>query len=201
VVIGISTGGPSALVEVIPRLPITLEVPVLVVQHMPPMFTRLLAERLDRATPIQVSEAAGGEGLGPGRCFIAPGDRHLAVGGRLASSDCHVVIDDGPRENSCRPAVDVLFRTAAEAYGPHLLAVVMTGMGQDGLRGAEAVIAAGGRVLAQDEATSVVWGMPGAVVRAGLAEAVLALDDIPGEIARRVATHRMATVPTAGAQR
>lgn len=202
VVVGISTGGPSALAHVVPLLPPDLEVPVLIVQHMPPMFTRLLAERLDRTTALVVAEAAGGESAAPGTCWIAPGDRHLVVdpvgtapGGVAAA---RLRLDDGPRENSCRPAVDALFRTAAGVYGPHLLAVVMTGMGQDGLIGSEHVAQAGGQVIVQDEASSVVWGMPGSVAQAGLADAVLPLETIPDEIARRVAVGRVGSRPVSG---
>ncbi|QGG96997.1 chemotaxis-specific protein-glutamate methyltransferase CheB [Actinomarinicola tropica] len=190
VVIGVSTGGPNALAAMIPALPADLPVPVLVVQHMPPMFTRLLAERLDAHTPLQVAEAAGGEHLAAGRCWIAPGDRHLEVAADPAGG-LRLVTHDGPRENSCRPAVDVLFRSAAATVGRHVLGVVMTGMGHDGLRGSDDLVGAGARVIAQDEATSVVWGMPGAVVEAGLAETVLPLDQIAGAIARRVAAGRV----------
>jgi two-component system chemotaxis response regulator CheB len=190
VVIGISTGGPNALARLVPTLPADLPVPVLVVQHMPPMFTRLLAERLDNHAAVQVREAAGGEAIAPGECWIAPGDRHLEVradaGGHL-----HLVTHDGPRENSCRPAVDVLFRSAARTTGRHVLGIVMTGMGHDGLRGSEEVLGAGGRVIAQDEATSVVWGMPGAVAQAGMAESLVPLDQIAGEIVRRVSAGRV----------
>jgi two-component system, chemotaxis family, protein-glutamate methylesterase/glutaminase len=198
VVIGISTGGPSALAEIVPRLPGELAVPVLIVQHMPPMFTRLLAERLDRSTGLGVAEASGGESASPGTCWIAPGDRHLVVEAGGGGAAAHLRVDDGPRENSCRPAVDVLFRSASATYGPHLLAVVMTGMGQDGLAGCEHVVAAGGQVIVQDEASSVVWGMPGSVARAGLADAVLPLDALPAEIARRVAVGRASSRPVAG---
>ncbi|MFP3906706.1 MAG: chemotaxis response regulator protein-glutamate methylesterase [Acidimicrobiales bacterium] len=211
VVIGISTGGPSALAEIVPLLPADLAVPLLVVQHMPPMFTRLLAERLDRSTALAVAEAGGGESLGAGQCWIAPGDRHLKVGpARLAPPEdgsrasrraSHIEIEDGPSENSCRPSVDVLFRSAAHVYGPHLLGVVMTGMGQDGLKGSEAIVAAGGRVISQDEPTSVVWGMPGAVTRAGLSDAVLPLREVPAEIVRRVAAHRCESSPRMGTVR
>jgi two-component system, chemotaxis family, protein-glutamate methylesterase/glutaminase len=197
VVIGISTGGPSALADIIPQLPGDLDVPVLIVQHMPPMFTRLLAERLDRTTDLVVSEAGGGERAAPRTCLVAPGDRHLVVHGSGASA--RVALDDGPRENSCRPAVDVLFRSAAAAYGPNLLAVVMTGMGQDGMHGCEHVVDAGGQVIVQDEASSVVWGMPGSVAHAGLADAIVPLADIPAEITRRVAVGRVSARPPVGA--
>jgi two-component system, chemotaxis family, protein-glutamate methylesterase/glutaminase len=189
IVIGISTGGPTALASLVPALPASLGVPVFIVQHMPPMFTALLAERLDRTSELAVREAVGGEVAEPGTCWIAPGDRHLSVA-IGADGRPRVRVDDGPHENSCRPAVDVLFRSAAAAYGSHVLGVVMTGMGQDGLRGSADVVAAGGRVIVQDRATSVVWGMPGAVADGGLADAIVAAEQIPGELLRRVAARR-----------
>lgn len=191
IVVGVSTGGPNALAELVPALPADLAVPVCIVQHMPPMFTRLLAERLDATSKVQVREATGGEVLRPGSVVIAPGDRHLAVarrGGALVTE-----LRDTPPENSCRPAADVLFRSASEAVGGGVLGVVLTGMGHDGRRGAEEIVDRGGRVLAQDEATSVVWGMPGAVVQAGYADEVLPLSDVAAAIGRRlshVATRR-----------
>ena len=185
VVIGVSTGGPSALAEVIPHLPGDLSVPVLVCQHMPPVFTRLLAERLDAKSPLKVKEAGDGDIVTAGGVWIAPGGLHLVVSrhGNLVATRTN---SDAP-ENSCRPAVDPLLRSAVNVWGRGVLAVVLTGMGQDGLRGCEDVVAAGGRVIAQDEASSVVWGMPGYVVRGGLADAVVSLPDVAGTIARRVA--------------
>lgn len=185
VVVGVSTGGPQALEQVLPRLPRNLAVPVLVVQHMPTLFTKLLAQRLASLGPLPVREASGGEPLGPGTVLVAPGGRHLLVARR--DGQCVAALGDGPPENSCRPAADVLFRSAAEAYGPGVLAVVLTGMGRDGAAGAEAVRARGGLVLAQDRETSTVWGMPGAVVAAGLADQVLPLGEVADEIAVRVA--------------
>ena len=185
IAIGVSTGGPTALAELIPSLPGTLPVPVAIVQHMPPMFTRILAERLDHKSALTVREGADGAHLDVGSVFIAPGDRHMAIANR---SSLHVY--DGPHENSCRPSVDPLFRSVAEQFGPHALALVLTGMGSDGLRGAEAVAEAGGRVLVQDEASSVVWGMPGFVSRAGLADAALPLPGLHDEIVRRLAVGR-----------
>jgi two-component system chemotaxis response regulator CheB len=199
VVIGISTGGPSALAEIVPQLPPDLEVPVLIVQHMPPMFTRLLAERLDRTSPLTVAEAVGRETPAPGTCWVAPGDRHLVVEG--AGTASHLALDDGPPENSCRPSVDVLFRSAAATYGPHVLGIVMTGMGRDGVRGCADIIEAGGQVIVQDEASSVVWGMPGSVAREGLADDIVPLSRIPAEIARRVAVGRATVHPAVGAVR
>jgi two-component system chemotaxis response regulator CheB len=188
VAIGVSTGGPNALTELLPALPGTLPVPIVIVQHMPPIFTRMLANRLDGRCALRVIEAEGGELLIPGRVHIAAGGQHLALV-RQGTTVVTVATDDPP-ENSCRPAVDVLFRSVAALYGPSVLSVVLTGMGQDGLRGAEAIRVAGGQVLAQDEASSVVWGMPGFVARAGLADAVLPLDALAAEIGRRVAVGR-----------
>lgn len=183
VAIGASTGGPNALADLFSALPRDFPVPLLVVQHMPPMFTRLLADRLTKISPIPTTEAESGMELAPGRALIAPGDHHLIL--RRDGVRMRAVVNQEPPENSCRPAVDPLFRSVAELYGRHVLAVVLTGMGQDGLRGCEAIRAASGQILAQDEATSVVWGMPGAVSRAGLADAVLPLSEIAQEIVRR----------------
>ncbi|WP_331272283.1 protein-glutamate methylesterase/protein-glutamine glutaminase [Motilibacter aurantiacus] len=179
-VIGSSTGGPEALARVLSGLPGTLPVPVAVVQHMPPIFTRLLAERLDRSSALEVREAAEDDQLVPGRVLIAPGDRHLEVVRRGTGLFAHLTT--APPENFCRPAVDVLFRSVAATFGGSVLAVVLTGMGSDGKAGAQTLKARGARVLAQDQATSVVWGMPGAVTAAGLADAVLPLDAVPGAI-------------------
>ncbi|MDT7856050.1 chemotaxis response regulator protein-glutamate methylesterase [Rubrivirga sp. S365] len=185
VVVGVSTGGPNALVEVLPALPADFPVPVLVVQHMPPLFTKSLADRLDRASALAVREAADGDVPTPGTVWIAPGGLHLDVvreGGAV-----RLRTHEGPPENNCRPAVDVLFRSAAAVWGRNALGVVLTGMGHDGRVGAEHLTRAGARVVAQDEATSVVWGMPGAVVRAGLADAVVPLDRVAAEVEDRVA--------------
>ncbi len=188
IVVGVSTGGPNALAELLPRLPADLGVPVLVVQHMPPMFTRLLAERLDPHSALSVREAADGELVCAGDVLVAPGDHHLEVHRR--GQGVVTRLTQSPPENSCRPAVDVLFRTAAAAFGAGTLGIVLTGMGYDGRQGAEHVVDAGGRVVAQDQATSVVWGMPGAVVAAGSAEAVVPLPAMSAEIVRRVRARR-----------
>ena len=194
VAIGVSTGGPNALAELLPALPGTLPVPIVIVQHMPPVFTRMLADRLNSRCALKVIEAEGGELLLPGRVHIAAGGQHLTLV-RQGTSIVTAANDDPPT-HSCRPAVDVLFRSVAALSGPSVLSVVLTGMGQDGLRGVEAIRVAGGQVLAQDEASSVVWGMPGFVARAGLADAVLPLDAIAAEISRRVAVGR--SVPAMG---
>jgi two-component system chemotaxis response regulator CheB len=184
VAIGTSTGGPNALAEVMRRLPSDFPVPVAIVQHMPPMFTRLLAERLCLESGLSVKEATAGSVLEQGTAWVAPGDYHMGVVRK--AGQLRIELHQGPPENSCRPAADVLFRSVAQACGPAALAVIMTGMGQDGLRGCEAIREAGGQILAQDEATSVVWGMPGAVARAGLADRILPLAMIGDEIRRRV---------------
>jgi two-component system chemotaxis response regulator CheB len=184
VVVGVSTGGPNALVTLLEGLPGDLRVPVLVVQHMPPTFTQLLAQRLDKLTPLDVREAVAGELLGPGMVRIAPGGKHLTV--MRGPDGVTTATNEDPHVNSCRPAVDVLFAAAARVYGPGVLAVVMTGMGQDGLVGSRSVTSAGGHVVVQDAETSVVWGMPRFVAEEGLAEAVLPLEQIAGEISRRV---------------
>jgi len=182
VVIGVSTGGPTALGTMLPVLPADFALPILIVQHMPPLFTRLLAERINATCKLPAEEATQDSPVVPGKILIAPGDFHM----KLASngSGIRVVLDQGPRQNSCRPAVDALFSSAAEIYGGAVLAVILTGMGQDGLRGAGILKALGATVLAQDEASSVVWGMPGAVVYAGLADRVLPLDGVVPEILR-----------------
>jgi two-component system chemotaxis response regulator CheB len=184
VAIGVSTGGPNALADVFHRLPADLPVPVLIVQHMPPMFTRLLAERLTAESAVPVEEGRTGAVLDPGHAWVAPGDYHMIAA--RDGTQVRLLVHQDPPENSCRPSVDVLLRSVARAYGPGALAVILTGMGQDGLRGCQAVAAAGGQILAQDEATSVVWGMPGYVAQAGLADRVLPLALIGDEIVRRV---------------
>jgi two-component system, chemotaxis family, protein-glutamate methylesterase/glutaminase len=179
--VGCSTGGPDALATVLPALPADLPVPVVVVQHMPPVFTRLLADRLDGQCPLAVAEARHGEPLVPGRILIAPGGRHLVV--RRSGTNVVAHLNDDPPENFCRPAVDVLFRSVSAAYGDRVLATVLTGMGRDGERGAKVIREAGGEVWAQDEATSVVWGMPGAVATTGQADKVLPLPQVGQQLA------------------
>lgn len=188
VAVGVSTGGPNALAVLLPAIPQDLPVPILIVQHMPPLFTRLLAERLSAKSQIRVREGIAGASVEPGCAWIAPGDYHMAV----VTANGRVLLDThkGPQENSCRPAVDVLFRAVADVYKSHVLAVEMTGMGQDGLRGCERIRELGGQVLAQDQASSVVWGMPGFVANAGLADRVLPLDQLGQEIVRRVRNGR-----------
>ena len=184
VAIGTSTGGPNALAEVLPRLPRDFPVPIVVVQHMPPIFTRLLAERLASRAAISVREATAGIVLSPGHAWIAPGNFHMKV--IRAGTECRLNLNQGLPENSCRPAVDVLFRSVAAAYGANVLGVVMTGMGADGALGAQHIRDAGGAVIVQDEASSVVWGMPGLVHTSGLDDAEYPLDHLAAEITRRV---------------
>jgi two-component system chemotaxis response regulator CheB len=184
VAIGVSTGGPNALMDLFQSLPADFPVPIVIVQHMPPMFTRMLAERLTANSKIVVEEARSGMSLEPGRGYIAPGDYHLILT-RVGLKVMTLLNQDAP-ENSCRPAVDPLLRSVAKVYGANSLALILTGMGQDGLRGCQHLREAGGQILAQDEASSVVWGMPGAVVRAGLADKVLPLALCGSELVQRV---------------
>ncbi len=184
VAIGVSTGGPAALGAILPQLSAEFPLPILIVQHMPPLFTRFLADRLCSSCRLLVKEASQGDPVAAGKILIAPGDFHLKVAGDRTGT--RVCLDQSPPQNSCRPAVDALFSSIGEAYGGAVIAVILTGMGQDGLRGAEILKAQGASILAQDEASSVVWGMPGAVVNAGLADCVLPLDQVVPEILRRV---------------
>jgi two-component system chemotaxis response regulator CheB len=185
--VGVSTGGPNALAEFIPALGRNFPIPIVIVQHMPPLFTRLLAERIAAVSGINCREGIPGEILRPGDAWVAPGGFHMEVESCLHGARLRMT--EEPPENSCRPAVDVLFRSVSKVYGTGTLAVVLTGMGQDGLKGAEVIRNAGGSILAQDEASSVVWGMPGAVATAGLAEKVLPLSNLASEVLSRVHPH------------
>ena len=188
VCLGTSTGGPNVLAEVFAGLEAAFPVPIVIVQHMPPLFTAMLADRLTTHSAVPCHEGAEGQIVEPGHAYIAPGGRHMEV---LRSGTRIVLrLHDGPPENSCRPAVDVLFRSVAAVYGGAVLGVVMTGMGQDGLRGCEIIREKRGHVLVQDEATSVVWSMPGCVMKAGYANKILPLDQIAGEINRSVRATR-----------
>jgi two-component system chemotaxis response regulator CheB len=183
--IGVSTGGPAALDVLLPALPDNFPLPVLIVQHMPELFTRLLAERLNGRCRLAVREAAEGDPVRAGTIYIARGNWHMEVlAAASGGSPATLRINQGPPENHCRPAVDVLFRSLAAVYGSSVLAVVLTGMGSDGTAGCRLIRGQGGTVLAQDEATSTVWGMPGAVAHAGLAHKVLPLNAIVPEILR-----------------
>jgi len=177
--IGSSTGGPRAVNEVLEKIgAATLRrLPTLIVQHMPPIFTAVFAEHIAARVGLPAAEGKADEPLQPGRIYVAPGGRHMGlVGG--AGRDPVIRLDDGPPVNFCRPAVDVLFKDAAQIFGAATVSVILTGMGSDGTHGARALVDAGGPVLAQDEATSTVWGMPGSVAKAGLAQAVLPLAEI-----------------------
>jgi two-component system chemotaxis response regulator CheB len=182
-VIGASTGGPQALNRLVVQIDTVIQrAPVLITQHMPPTFTAVLAEHLARVSKFPVREASDGEEVNAGAIYLAPGGKHLKVERR---DDMAVIaIDDGPMVNFCKPAVDPLFASAAQVWGSKVLALVLTGMGSDGLAGAKEIVAAGGHVIAQDEETSVVWGMPGQVTNAGLCSAVLSLPEIGGRITR-----------------
>lgn len=181
--VGSSTGGPQALFTLIQGLGAQLPVPLVLTQHMPATFTPILAEHLNRIGAAPCTEARDGEALEPGRAYLAPGDRHLLVEG--APGALRARLSSGPAENFCRPSVDPMLRSATQACGGRVLVVMLTGMGHDGLAGARQLVAAGGGVIAQDEATSVVWGMPGAVAQSGLADAVLSLDALAAEVRRR----------------
>jgi len=179
--IGSSTGGPQALFTLLRSLPKTLTVPVVITQHMPRLFTSILAQHITRNCGQRCAEAVDGEFLEAGRIFLAPGDRHMLIepkNGRMA-----IRLTDDPPENFCRPSVDPMFRSLIAAFGAKVLGVILTGMGSDGLNGGKQLVAAGGNLIAQDEATSVVWGMPGAVATAGLCSAVLPLPDIAPYVA------------------
>ena len=182
--IGVSTGGPNALATLLSAFPANFPVPVVIVQHMPPVFTKRLAERLTAQGQIPVEEGKTGDLLQPGRAWLAPGDYHMIV--ERDGTQVQLRTHQAPAENSCRPAVDVLFRSVAKTYKDRVLAVVLTGMGQDGLHGCECIREVGGQVLVQDEASSVVWGMPGIVAHAGLATKILPLNQMANEIIRRV---------------
>ena len=182
IAIGVSTGGPKALADIFRQLPGDLPVPIVLVQHMPADFTKYLAERLNAISPLEVREAKDGDRIEAGQAWLAPGNYHMSLD--RAGTGTIIRLHQGPPENSCRPAVDVLFRSVAELFGPASLAVVLTGMGQDGLRGCEAIRDAGGQIIVQDKVTSVIWGMPGAVANMGLANQVLPLAKITEEIIR-----------------
>lgn len=181
-VVGVSTGGPAALEQFVPALPADFPLPVLIAQHMPAVFTALLAERLNGLARLEVREAQAGETLSAGGAFLGRGDRHMRIASVAGRPSLRLTL--GEPDDICRPSVDALFSSAAEAYGAGVLAVVLTGMGSDGLEGCRAIHAAGGRILVQDRETSAVWGMPGVVAKAGLADQVLPLDVLAAEVIR-----------------
>ncbi len=193
VAIGVSTGGPNALATLLPKLPADFPVPIVIVQHMPPLFTKHLADRLTTQSALQVVEGVPGALLRPGQVWIAPGDFHMMV--KRAGTSAQLDLHQKPPENFCRPSADVLFRSVAEVYGAHALALVMTGMGQDGLRGCRTIQEAGGQVVVQDKASAVVWGMAGYVAKAGLADAVLPLDQLANELMTRLKIGRATSSP------
>jgi two-component system chemotaxis response regulator CheB len=187
--IGSSTGGPQALNALVSQIDSVLQrAPVLITQHMPPTFTAVLADHLARVAKRPVREAVDGEEVIAGVIYLAPGGKHMTVARR--DNTVVIAIEDGPLVNFCKPAVDPLFASAAEVWGSKVLALVLTGMGSDGLAGAKSIVAAGGHVMAQDEASSVVWGMPGQVTNAGLCSAVLPLPEIAGKLSRLFAGER-----------
>jgi two-component system chemotaxis response regulator CheB len=182
-VIGSSTGGPQALMTLVTDLGAVIDrFPVLITQHMPPTFTTILAEHLARSSHRPAREAVDGEIVKAGQIYLAPGGRHMRVARRGA--DIVIALDDGPPVNFCKPAVDPLFTSAIEVWQAGVLAVVLTGMGSDGMRGGKEIVAAGGSVIAQDEASSVVWGMPGAAANAGICAAILPLNQIAPKLVR-----------------
>jgi len=184
VAIGISTGGPNALSEVIPKLPRNLRVPVVIVQHMPPVFTKALADSLNQKSLLTVSEARSGDRLQPGTVYIAPGGKQMRIEKKAAGE--FVQLTDDPPENHCKPAVDYLFRSIAGLFGNRALGVIMTGMGSDGVKGLQAMKQKGAYVLAQDEASCVVFGMPMEAIKAGVTDEVFPLSQIAVEIVNRV---------------
>jgi two-component system, chemotaxis family, protein-glutamate methylesterase/glutaminase len=181
--IGSSTGGPQALMSLAAELgPVIDRYPVLITQHMPPTFTTILAEHLGRASRRPAHEAVDGEPVKPGRIYLAPGARHMRV--VRHGAEAAIALDNGPPVNFCKPAVDPLFTSAIDVWQGGTLAVILTGMGSDGMRGGKDIVAAGGSVIAQDEASSVVWGMPGAAANAGICAAILPLNQIAAKLVR-----------------
>jgi two-component system chemotaxis response regulator CheB len=187
--IGSSTGGPQALMTLVAELgPVIDRFPVLITQHMPPTFTTILAEHLARSSRRPAHEAVDGETVKAGQIYLAPGGRHMRV--VRHGAEAAIALDDGPPVNFCKPAVDPLFTSAIDVWQGGILALVLTGMGSDGMRGGKGIVAAGGSVMAQDEATSVVWGMPGAAANAGICSAILPLNQIAPKLVRLFAGDR-----------
>lgn len=182
--VGSSTGGPNALFSFLSGLDPKIGVPIFVTQHMPPTFTKILAEHLTESTHWTCHEAKQNQIVKPGEIYLAPGDFHMTIA--RAGQGIEILLESGPKENFCRPAVDPMLRSIIEVYGRAVITTILTGMGGDGLSGCEKLVAAGGTVVAQDEATSVVWGMPGAVAREGLCSAVLPLEQLAGYVNRRI---------------
>jgi two-component system chemotaxis response regulator CheB len=186
--IGSSTGGPQALFTLFSGLKTAIRVPILITQHMPPNFTTILADHLRRISGLPAHEAVQNEAVKPGRIYVAPGDWHMTVA--CDENGTRIVLNQDPPESFCRPAVDPMLRSLANVYGGGVLAVILTGMGQDGLRGSEALVGVGASVIAQDEASSVVWGMPAAVAMRGLCSAVVPIADMAAIIANQLARRR-----------
>jgi two-component system, chemotaxis family, protein-glutamate methylesterase/glutaminase len=187
--IGSSTGGPQALMALVAEIgPVIDRFPVLITQHMPPTFTTILAEHLARASRRPAHEAIDGESVKAGQIYLAPGGRHMRV--VRQGAEIAIALDDGPPVNFCKPAVDPLFTSAIDVWQGGIMSVILTGMGSDGMRGGKDIVAAGGSVIAQDEATSVVWGMPGAAANAGICAAVLPLKEIGPKLNRLFAGDR-----------
>ena len=181
--IGSSTGGPQALMTLVAEIGAVIDrVPVLITQHMPPTFTTILAEHLARASKRPAREGVDGEIVKAGQIYLAPGGKHMRV--VKHGANVSIALDDGPPVNFCKPAVDPLFNSAIDVWQGSILAVVLTGMGSDGMRGGKDIVAAGGNVIAQDEAPSVVWGMPGAAAHAGICSAILPLNQIAPKLVR-----------------
>ncbi len=189
VAIGVSTGGPNALSDLMPTFPADFPVPIVITQHMPPHFTKLLAERLSGKSNIEIVENEPGMELKPGRAIIAAGDYHMTV--HRDGNTLKTGANQQPQENSCRPAVDVMFRSVSDVFGKNTLAVILTGMGQDGLKGSEVIKSKGGRIMVQDEESSVVWGMPGFIAKAGLAESILPLNMMGPKIIQMCKVNRI----------
>jgi two-component system chemotaxis response regulator CheB len=199
VAFGVSTGGPNALMELLPQFSATFPVPIVIVQHMPPLFTKMLALRLCEVSKLPVSEAQHSQEVLPGQVYLAPGGFHMEIKRLLGRTV--VALNDGPAENSCRPAVDVLFRSVAKTYGDKSLGVILTGMGQDGLNGAKEIKRVGGSLIIQDKESSAVWGMPGSIIDAGLDPYVSPLNGIAQEIERLVTTDSSANKKTGTSDR
>jgi two-component system chemotaxis response regulator CheB len=199
VAFGVSTGGPNALMELLPQFSATFPVPIVIVQHMPPLFTKMLALRLCEVSKLPVSEAQHSQEVLPGQVYLAPGGFHMEIKRLLGRTV--VALNDGPAENSCRPAVDVLFRSVAKTYGDKSLGVILTGMGQDGLNGAKEIKRVGGSLIIQDKESSAVWGMPGSIIDAGLEPYVSPLNGIAQEIERLVTTDSSANKKTGTSDR
>ena len=184
IAVGSSTGGPQALLKFLTSIKDGLSLPVVITQHMPPSFTKILASHLSKATGLKCTEGEDGMPLIAGQVYIAPGDRHMTIISK--DGERCLRLDEGPQENFCRPSVDPMFRSVSKEFGPAVLGVILTGMGHDGLEGSKGVVEKGGTIIAQNEETSVVWGMPGAVSNAGICNAVLPLEELGGKIQRLI---------------